>query len=294
MYVEDCREASTRPGGAYHAPQQAMRVGKIAFSNCEPIYHGFRSGRLPQPFELTSATPANLAEMLGRGELDLSPVSSTEYLANRHRWELLPGLCVASFGAVESVLVLSKLPFTELDGRLVHLSRKSRTSNMLAPSLLHGLFGVRPRFVLPGDGATEHPDAYVAIGDEALLARSNRNGFAHVLDMGQAWNDLTGKSLVFAVWVVRREFKEGNPKLVEEVHRLLIESKRLGQAHLDEVARHSAHMAGLTPEGCERYLRLLRFDLDGLDQEGLARMDAYLTEAGLIPGPERRLREVSA
>jgi len=257
------------------------KVGKIAFSNCEPIYHGFTTGALPQPFELVQATPAALAVALQRAELDISPVSSTEYLAQRHHWELLPGLCIASLGAVESVLLFSRLPFRELDGRLVHLSPKSRTSNTLVGPLLAGLFGVRPRLALPAPG--HEPAAFLAIGDEALLSRG-RSDFPHVLDLGQAWEELTGKPLVFAVWVVRRAYLARERSQVQRIHRLLLESKEMGQRDLGGVARYAHQLAGQSVEECARYLGLLRFDFDPLDQAGLAEMERYLAAEGLLPG----------
>jgi chorismate dehydratase len=255
-------------------------VGKIAFSNCEPVYHGFRTGALPQPFELISATPATLAVMLKRAQLDISPVSSTEYLANREAWELLSGLCIASLGAVESVLLFSRLPFAELGGQLVHLSRKSRTSNTLVGPLLADLFSVRCDFRLPQPG--DEPAAFLAIGDEALLARG-RPDFPHVLDLGQAWGELTGKSLVFAVWVARRAYLEREPAGCKLIHRLLLESKELGKRDLQAVARYAHPLAGQTPGECARYLALLRFDLDELDVAGLAEMERYLLAEGLLP-----------
>jgi chorismate dehydratase len=256
------------------------KVGKIAFSNCEPIYHGFTTGALPQPFELIQATPATLAELLKRNDLDISPVSSTEYLANQHNWELLPGLGIASLGAVESVLLFSRGPFAELEGRLVHLSPKSRTSNTLVGPLFFNLFGVRPRFSLPEPG--DEPAAFLAIGDEALLSRG-RADYPFVLDLGQAWQELTGKPLVFAVWVARRAFRLREREQCQRIHRLLLESKELGQRDLAGVARYACTLSGQTPEECARYLKLLRFDLDEHDLAGLAEMERYLGAGRPLP-----------
>ncbi|MFH0809904.1 MAG: menaquinone biosynthesis protein [Pseudomonadota bacterium] len=258
-----------------------MKVGKIAFSNCEPVYYGFHAGILPQPFDLVSATPAGLAEMLKCNELDVSPVSTTEYLANRDEWELLPGLCIATLGAVESVLLFSRLPFNDLDGRLVHLSTKSRTSNTLVGPLLRDLHGARPHFRLPG--SREEAAAFLAIGDEALMARGHAD-FPYVLDLGEAWERLTGKSLVFAVWVARRVRLIHDAAACRKIHHLLLESKRLGKLNLAAVAAYAHGMARQKdPEECTRYLGLLRFDLNALDLAGLAEMERYLVAEGVLP-----------
>lgn len=249
------------------------KVGKIAFSNCEPVYHGFTVGALPRPFELVGATPATLATLLHRAELDISPVSSTEYLAHRHLWDLVPGLCIASLGAVESVCLFSRVPFEELSGRLVNLSPKSRTSNALLGPLLHRLFGVRPTLALPAPG--QEPAAFLAIGDEALLARG-RPGHPFVLDLGQAWVELTGKPLVFAVWVARRPFRQREPQAAERIQRLLVESKEMGKRELAQVASYACGLSGQSRAECERYLRQLRFDLEEIDLAGLAEMERYL------------------
>jgi chorismate dehydratase len=159
--------------------------------------------------------------------------------------------------------------------------------------LLADLFGVRPTLSLPEPG--DEPSAFLAIGDEALLARrrADIDDFPHVLDLAQAWSELTGKSLVFAVWVARRSFQERERAAARTIHRLLLESKEMGKRDLPAVAGYAHALAGQSVEECARYLGLLRFDLDELDLAGLAELERYLAAHNCLP-LEGGLRQAEA
>ena len=59
------------------------------------------------------ATPAKLAEMLQRDELDAGLVSVVEVLFN-DRYDILDGIAIASLGEVKSVLLAHRKPLDEV------------------------------------------------------------------------------------------------------------------------------------------------------------------------------------
>lgn len=75
------------------------------------------------------------------------------------------------------------------------------TSNRLAQVILAEMFGARPEVVtMPPElrsmlGAA---DACVLIGDIGMAADGHG---LHVLDLGQAWTELTGKPFLWAAWI---------------------------------------------------------------------------------------------
>ena len=75
------------------------------YLNAVPLTRGIES-------ELIFATPAKLAEMLRRDELDAALVSITEVLLN-DRYDILDGIAIASLGEVYSVLLAHKKPLEE-------------------------------------------------------------------------------------------------------------------------------------------------------------------------------------
>ncbi len=74
-----------------------FRVGSVGYLNAAPLVRGIEN-------ELVIATPARLAEMLQKDELDAGLVSLTEVLFN-DRYDVLDGIAIASLGEVQSVLL---------------------------------------------------------------------------------------------------------------------------------------------------------------------------------------------
>src|SRR5882762_7927420 len=79
-----------------------FRVGSVKFLNAAPLVRGIED-------ELILATPAKLAEMLQRDELDAGLVSITEVLFH-DRYDVLDGMAIASLGEVKSVLLAHRRP----------------------------------------------------------------------------------------------------------------------------------------------------------------------------------------
>src|SRR5690606_1364263 len=113
----------------------------------------------------------------------------------------------------------------------------SRTGVLLAQMLLADRFGVDAEYFRCAPDVPQmlrKADAAVVIGDVALRAmyEAPAQGLT-VTDLGQQWKDWTGLPMVFAVWAVRREFAEGHPGLVKDVHDALTRSVSLCLAELD-------------------------------------------------------------
>ena len=82
-----------------------FRIGSVKYLNAAPLTRGIEG-------EITFTTPAKLAEMLRRDELDAALVSITEVLLN-DRYDVLDGIAIASLGEVYSVLLAHKKPLAE-------------------------------------------------------------------------------------------------------------------------------------------------------------------------------------
>ena len=84
---------------------QKFRTGSVPYLNAVPLTRGIES-------DITFATPAKLAEMLQRDELDAALVSITEVLLN-DRYDILDGIAIASLGEVYSVILAHRKPLAE-------------------------------------------------------------------------------------------------------------------------------------------------------------------------------------
>jgi predicted solute-binding protein len=75
-----------------------MRLGRIPWINCYPVYGAIDRGIVPVPAELVTGTASELNDLLAAGELDVSAVSAVEYARNAAAYHLLPDLAITCDG----------------------------------------------------------------------------------------------------------------------------------------------------------------------------------------------------
>jgi len=177
-----------------------LRIGIVDYLNSWPLAWGFLSGRLVDEYEAIYCPPAEVADRLAAGDLDVGLIPSIE--AQRIAGlQVVPGLCVAATHEVRSVLLLSSRPVAEI--RRVALDENSRTSAALVRIVLAERYGIEPQMVERApeiDRMLAEADAALVIGDPALQV--DRDRFV-ILDLAAEWRQLTGKPFVFAVWAAR-------------------------------------------------------------------------------------------
>lgn len=263
-----------------------MRLGRIPYINCYPVYGALDRGVVTVPARVVSGTPAELNDLLVAGELDVSVISAIEYARHTKQLVLLPGLAVSCDGPVRSVLLFSRRPVGQLDARTVLVSASSRTSVVLLELLCQNVWQVRPRLAEvraePSDldQLAELPhEAVLVIGDPALLLAA-RNVYPYRVDLGEEWKRWTGLPFVFAVWAARRE---ADPVLVRRVHAALLEARAWGLAHLDELAATAAAATGVSEPACREYLAGLDYALTYKHLAGLADFFRRLAAQGIVP-----------
>ncbi len=257
------------------------RLGRISYLNVLPIYYAMESLFGVNGFHLVQGTPAELNAAMQRGEMDLGSISAMEYGRNSKDYLLLPDLSISSRGPVGSVLLFSRLPFQELTGRRVRVSAASASGAALVKVLLAKLFHVEPCYEagLLAKRPMAEVDAAMAIGDEALCMKQ-AHAMPFELDLGAAWQELTGLPFVFGVWAVRRAFAAAQPEATGTLHRLLLRSKTWGLGALPELSRLAAASFNMTPAQVLAYFHQLDYSLGPDHERGLSTFFHYLHEQG--------------
>jgi len=229
-----------------------MRLGRIPWINCYPVYGALDRGLVPCDAEVVSGTASDLNDLMAAGELDLSVVSAVEYARNAAAYHLLPDLAISCDGPVHSVRLFSRRPITDLDGATVLLSSSSRTSVLLLELLCRHRWAVNPRFATVRAEATDLKalaqfphDAVLVIGDAALLLAS-RGMYPHHVDLGEAWKD----------W---------------------------GLHHLDLLADQAWATSGIARQVCRDYLGDLDYRFSYRHLAGLTDFFRRLAQDGLVP-----------
>src|SRR4029079_9416473 len=105
-----------------------MRIGRIPYINCYPVYRAIDRGIAPLDAQLVDGVPTDLNRRMAHGELDISVVSAVEYARDSEKYLLLPDLAISCDGPVRSVMLFSKRPASELTGQNVIVSKSSMTS----------------------------------------------------------------------------------------------------------------------------------------------------------------------
>jgi chorismate dehydratase len=193
-----------------------FRVGSVEYLNAVPLTRGIED-------QIVLATPARLAEMLRRDELDAALVSVTEVLLN-DRYDILDGVAIASFSEVYSVLLAHKKPLAEAGE--IFCDTASLTSVNLLKVLLAER-GLKPEFKpLENYKAAMEKDFVLLIGDRAI--EFQRAPHPHeIFDLGFAWHETTNLPFVYAVWALRRGVEN------RELRRELRAAKKFGMESLD-------------------------------------------------------------
>ena len=287
-----------------------VRVGGIDYLNALPLTRYLREGGEPN-VRLTNSAPSLLASALRSGGLDVALAPVVEYLA-KPEYRLVPGICISSYGAVESIRFYHRRPLGDL--RTVGLDTSSRSSALMLRLFFRELWRAGPRFVsVPpelalarvggvdetaavserifarGEGERDSApslgeerrllddlDGLLLIGDAALRAPTTTSW--EMLDLGTEWTRWTGLPFVYAFWIWRGGVAP--IRLVERLH----EARDVGLARIDDIVGglDADMVARFGASACREYLRRsIQYDFGRPQQAALKHFFGLLERSGL-------------
>jgi chorismate dehydratase len=241
-----------------------VKLGRISYVNMAPVFY-----RVDAEVEEVQGVPTELNRMLVAGELDTAPISSIAYARDADKLRLLPRLCVASEGAVDSIQLVSRVPLEQV--RAVAVTPESATSVALTKVLLPDA-DQAPLDSYDG-GESE---AKLLIGDAAL--RSAFEDPTPHYDLGKLWLERTGLPMVFAVWACPEPLAEG----LAELEDALVSSVRLARAEPEQLAHEASQRYGYPAGFLARYFEKLRYRFGPRERAGLYTFLELARDAGLL------------
>ncbi len=270
-----------------------IRVGRISYINSLPFYHRLTNELSAEEktqigFYEGYPTQVNLA--MRRGEVDIAPISSLEYIHHQKDYLLLPDLAIGARDFSGSVLLLSKEKIDGLNKEKIALSKQSLSSATLLRILFKFKYKFENEFIAE-EGKPEEMlaryNAALVIGDEALLYKSEE--FVYKYDLSELWWNWTGKPFCFAVWAVSRDFAAKHPAELKAFYRKLKKNLEGNLSDIEGLLKDSMNLTFLD----ERFPKLfgylfnLNYGLDLSMREGLELFTRLAQRLKVSPRPEK-------
>jgi len=251
-----------------------MKIGRIPYLNSVLFYDGLPEAAVRDGVELEfeALVPRGLSGAVVEDHIAAGPVPlvTTWDVADRYDPLVTPDgrgdFCIATVTKAHSILLFSKRPFDCLDGATVGVTTETSTSVRLMKVLFAEYWKVQPRRYTGVN--PENNDAFLLIGDEALVHRLGITGFVHVADLGEVWSNWTSLPFVFARWVVRRDVPANRR---EQLVRWIDESIEKAWPRVESVVAERGARLRMTPTQMRAYLEAFHFRMTPAEYEAIAR-----------------------
>jgi chorismate dehydratase len=256
------------------------KLGHINFLNCLPLTYSLKYDGFDQGLAVSSDVPAVLNENIIQNRLDVSPVSSIIYARNNEKLLLMPDVSITADGNVQSIILVSKKPIEKLSSDKILLTAKSATSHCLLKIILHKAYGANPQYYIRtidmNTVLVRDITAKLLIGDDALYAKYHQQPGLYYYDIGLQWKKLTGLRMVYAVWVVNREFAKKRPDLVQYTYEKVTQGFKNGYAKKRQAIASVLDTKPFSFTQLDEYLDVIKWDLG---QEHLKALLTFYTLA---------------
>jgi chorismate dehydratase len=176
------------------------RIALVEYLNTLPFSEGIKRTGMEERAEVRRVIPSACATLYAKGEADISlcPIGALDDLPP---YKLLGKYCIGADGKVGTVVLLSRVPLDDI--RTVMLDSHSRTSNLLLQILADKYW--KRSWIYATESEKQQTDACLMIGDKVFV---HRDDYPYSFDLGEAWKSLTGKPMVFAVWIATPETED--------------------------------------------------------------------------------------
>lgn len=272
-----------------------LTIGLIDYLNTMPFHYDLAERLQDADVHFERGVPSQMNRGIRTGEIDIAPISAIEAARYADDVVVLPGLSIASLGAVRTVLLFSwAADMRDLDGQSIALTDHSATSVELLKVLCRERYHIEPQFTvtkqhLPSMLAAQQ--GALVIGDDALVEGTLHRalskpvpspnlspsqlggeqgwGLPYLYDLSDEWLKMTGLPFTFSVWTARKD--RARELEAAGVFDALYASTEVGlrEDSREKLAAAYAARLGLPAGVCRRYLRDLRYHLTDDDLAGL-------------------------
>tara|TARA_B100000029_G_scaffold13481_1_gene14065 strand:- start:1154 stop:1933 length:780 start_codon:yes stop_codon:yes gene_type:complete len=239
-----------------------MKTSLVGFGNRYPLTLALERNKINHDFEFFTKPPIQIEKDWREEKFDNGLLSTGAIISNPKALPL-ENWGISSSGPVMSVGVFSDRPWNELSECNIRNLSNGVTSPLLLKIIWKEKFGKEPNLINPEDPRPS--ESVLCIGDKAL--RWHQNGkYAFFEDLGLIWNQITGTSIPYAFWCVKRNSNAEKNK--HEIDKKLNLSYLWGKKNIQEVKRSIIVSSGVNEQTAEKYLDCYNVKLEKKIIEG--------------------------
>ncbi|MDP3722575.1 MAG: menaquinone biosynthesis protein [Candidatus Omnitrophota bacterium] len=273
------------------------RLARVPYLNSAPFFRGLSLGAR---YEVTDCVPRALGQMAAAGTIDAGLLPLADYLRLQGAFERLGRFGIAVRGRGRSVLLFSRTPILQLDGRTIAVTEETSTSAVLLRLLLEHRYRLAPaayervRVPPPMAGVDEDvptskmegphgqdpaADAWLLIGDAALRFSHANTRFPYEYDLAFEWWMWQHLPCVFAVWAIRAGDSAHERKALEAA---LAKSLVMNLGQLETIAQESSERLGVPSTELQVYLERFVYRLGPDEEAAISRFATLAHEHHLL------------
>ena len=237
------------------------KVSAISFYNTLPFVYGLNNNSIINEIELSVDSPAECANKLMAGTVDIGLVPIVEISKISHS-QIFSNYCIGTNGSARTVILASNVQLNEI--REIVLDYQSRTSVILAQILAKKFWHIDVSYKM-GYSGFENTEikgntAAVVIGNKVFPLEKK---FKYVYDLSDEWKKYTTLPFVFACWVTNRSL---DPEFVKKFEKAI----KYGIGHIREASLTAKLNDFTNHKSIEDYLRNnMNFVLDDRKKEAM-------------------------
>lgn len=207
--------------------------------------------------------------------MDVSPISSAEYIENPDKYLVFPNLSISSKNKVLSVAIFSNAPIEMV--KKVYLSTQSKTSRLLTKIVFEKFLNLNVEYRDLKDINLSTDGAVLLIGDEAIKYLDK---FKYYYDLAEIWFNKTNLPFVFALWCVNRNSFEKKGKEVLKFNELLHQSRDRFLANIDVFL--DKIKSDFDKDFIKKYINSLDYYLSDRHIKSIELFNEYLVDIGIL------------
>lgn len=249
------------------------KIATVSYLNARPLIVGIER---ETDIDMVRRVPSRLLETLESGAASIALCPVIDFQRSSLELEIVPAGAIGCDGPALTVKVFSRTPMGLLDEIVVDAD--SHTSTALLSIVMRTIYQRRPVLRRPRSlDQTEPPEALLLIGDKVVTATPDRELYPFDLDLGAAWQEISGNPFVFATWMTRVGSELGDlPSRLDRIRRE--NSNRLG-----DIASTHSEASGWPVDLATSYLsRNLRYELGTAELAGIEEFWRRCHNLGII------------